>query len=193
MMIRTIKRGVAAVAAVTVLGGAAAVAAGAVGSEPESISACVADQNGRVRIVGEGAACQPNEHPLSWPATVPASDGSGGSGAVAYAHVDPWFGLDTANSSNVNAITAAGPGVVCFDLVEGVTPHVATAQVELNQYVITTASVSPYGTASCPEGFKDGIVTLSVQTFDNNIPGGTEVARRWVAATPTPGFSVVFH
>lgn len=191
MIIRTVKRGVAAVAAVAVLGGAAAVTAGAVGSEPESIAACVADQNGLVRIVGEGEACRPNEQPLSWPATIPA--GGSGSGAVAYAHVDPWFGLDTANSSNVNAITAAGPGVVCFDLVEGVTPHVATAQVELNQYVVTTASVSPFGTAGCPEGFKDGIVTLSVQPFDNNIPGGTEVARRWVAATPTPGFSVVFH
>lgn len=191
MMIRTVKRGVATVAAVAVLGGAAAVTAGAVGSEPESIAACVADQNGLVRIVGEGEACRPNEHPLSWPATIPAGDG--GSGAVAYAHVDPYFGLDTANSSNVDAIATPYPGVVCFDLAEGVTPHVATAQVELAQPVIATASVSPFGTASCPEGFRDGIVTLWVQPFDTNIPGGSEVARRWVAATPTPWFSVVFH
>lgn len=192
MTFSRIKRGVATLAAVAVLGGAAAVTAGAVGSDPESIAACVADQNGLVRIVGEGEACRPNEHPLSWPAAIPAGDGDSGSGAVAYAHVD-WRGLDTANSSNVNAITTPYPGVVCFDLVDGITPHVATAQVELNVQTFATASVSPSRTASCPEGFKDGIVTLWVQPYDNAIPGGTYVARPWVPATPTPWFSVVFH
>src|SRR5262245_54000213 len=147
------------------------------------IHACYVNRAGNLRVIDTetGAACRPDETPLSWPRA-----GSAGGGPVAFAHIANGE-LDATRSKDVVSVTTKVGSfdalVYCFVLTATPVNVVVTAEKDAGGFVFPAATVA--GTAGMSSSPCDPGTSAAVYYGSQPPPG--------MGMSPAASFFVSFN
>jgi hypothetical protein len=129
-------------------------------SVAEEIHACAKNGNGQLRVVDEGEACRPSEHPVAWGAEgPPGPPGPAGQNTVAgiitpdgeVLFGEPFGGSDF-------TVTHLGPGLYQVDVAQPVFPGLR-CPITLAQSFFTAAHMTVPAWTCDPSGYHVTLVT----------------------------------